>query len=191
LPRIRENRDVTTTGLLRAFDEVRRGLSAARIPVHVPWSLAQRVESRMVVTSRAVTDAALAYEHLVSTALCYPDGSTCCASLDVEVHREIFLATGHRSALVCRPPYAMTLAFAHDLLALPCGNLPVLPDGPGWPRAAAGIVTRRDTTRPWAAVLVRARALVVAAFDPAGCLAAAVGIERDAQRFLARGAPAP
>jgi ribulose-5-phosphate 4-epimerase/fuculose-1-phosphate aldolase len=151
-----------SSALVFEFDAVREGLRRAGIPITTGWSLSVRDGNDLVITGRCAADR-LGLTDLVRTSLAYADGFVDDASADLPLHRVVYGASRHRAVLVCRPPYAMTLAAGQDRLGV---RVPVV--------AARGELDRALAA---GAVVIRADAAVFAGHVPGSCLESARALE--------------
>lgn len=157
-----------TTALVREFERVRQELCRAGIPVHVPWSLSVSDGASMVVTC-ASPRIPLTFDGVVETRLHYTDGRAVCASKDIVFHRAMYARGRHRAVLVCRPPYAMTLASLQPELAIAGRKVPVI--------APDGLSSLKRSFVGDEIVLLKTESAIVGSVDPASCLAAMVALE--------------
>lgn len=158
-----------STGLVREFERVRLELCRAGIPVHVPWSLSVADASALVITCASVGSAPLKFEDLVETTLHYADGRAACATQDAGLHRAMYARGRHRAVLVCRPPYAMTLAAMQPQLTVAGRAVPVI--------AADGLAALKRTFAGDERVVLKGQAAVVGSVDAGSCLDAMRALE--------------
>lgn len=165
-----------STSLVREFERVRLELWRAGIPVHVPWSLSVAQGSALIITPSAAGAEPLAFGDLVQTTLHYADGRAARASADAPLHRAMYARGRHRAVLVCRPPYAMTLAAMGAPLELGGRLVPVLAMEAlaGHPRSFSG-----DEV-----LLLEGQAALVGAVDAGACLDAVRGLEDGCRGLL-------
>lgn len=160
---------MSSTALLREFERVRLELCRAGIPVHIPWSLSVAEGSSLIITPGTAGGDPLQYGDLVETTLHYSDGRAARAPKDAALHRAIYARGRHRAVLVCRPPYAMTLAAMQPSLSVK-----------GKPVAVIAPDALKDLPRKFAGddlLVLKGEAALVGSVDPGACLDAMRALE--------------
>lgn len=165
-----------TTALHREFERVRLELSRAGVPVHVPWSLSVAEGSALVITPASAGIDPLTFGDLVETTLHYADGRAARAPADADLHRALYARGRHRAVLVCRPPYAMTLAAMQPVLKVGRKTVAVI--------EKEALATHPRSFAGDEVLALKGCCVVVGSVDPAACFDALQTLESSCRASL-------